>query len=129
MVTWDQIVMVSTRVAGLEVDFVHILIVQIHERAFKATTTLPFPNLILELCRDSCLPMWHYNRLLQEIKTLHINLNRDDPNLDTLHIEPQVEVPPLGDDLVVNVELILMSDSSLPINSKRTHAPPSLEAS
>uniref|UniRef100_M1DQ34 Integrase core domain containing protein n=1 Tax=Solanum tuberosum TaxID=4113 RepID=M1DQ34_SOLTU len=30
-------------VAGLEADFARMLIVKIHERAFKATTTLPFP--------------------------------------------------------------------------------------
>uniref|UniRef100_M1DGJ9 Integrase core domain containing protein n=1 Tax=Solanum tuberosum TaxID=4113 RepID=M1DGJ9_SOLTU len=50
---WDRAVMVAALVTGFEIDFAHMLIAEIHERAFKASTTYPFPCLILQLCRDS----------------------------------------------------------------------------
>uniref|UniRef100_M1DW71 Integrase core domain containing protein n=1 Tax=Solanum tuberosum TaxID=4113 RepID=M1DW71_SOLTU len=45
VVTWDQVLMIATILAGLEIDFARILIEEIHEKAFKTTTTLPFPFL------------------------------------------------------------------------------------
>uniref|UniRef100_M1DA61 Integrase core domain containing protein n=1 Tax=Solanum tuberosum TaxID=4113 RepID=M1DA61_SOLTU len=74
VVTWDRVVIVAAMVAGLEIDLTRILIAMIHERAFKATTTLPFPCLIFQLCRDAAVPEWHCDRLLQETKTLDIGL-------------------------------------------------------
>uniref|UniRef100_M1DXE6 Integrase core domain containing protein n=1 Tax=Solanum tuberosum TaxID=4113 RepID=M1DXE6_SOLTU len=64
VLTWDRSVMVATLVVGLEVDFAHMLIAEIHEKAFKSTTTLPFPCLIFQLCRDVGVPFWHCDRLL-----------------------------------------------------------------
>ncbi|KAG5579575.1 hypothetical protein H5410_050202 [Solanum commersonii] len=76
-VTWDRAVMVAALVAGVEIDFARMLLAEIHERAFRTSTTYPFPCLIFQLCRDSGVPIWH----------------------STSRREPQVEVPPLGTDL------------------------------
>jgi len=43
-------VIVIAMVERFKVDFIFILIDEIHERAFKATTTLPFLCLIFQLC-------------------------------------------------------------------------------
>ena len=39
IVTWDHAVLMAAMVAGFQVDFVLLLQVVIHERAFKSTTT------------------------------------------------------------------------------------------
>uniref|UniRef100_M1DA03 Putative plant transposon protein domain-containing protein n=1 Tax=Solanum tuberosum TaxID=4113 RepID=M1DA03_SOLTU len=114
MVNWDRAVMVAAVVAGLEMNFSHMLIAEIHERAFKATTTLPFPCLIFYICRDASVPVWHCDRLLQETKTLDISLIRDEANIAAPRKDPYVEVPPLGDDLVANVEQMHDDDTAPP---------------
>ncbi|KAG5599363.1 hypothetical protein H5410_030733, partial [Solanum commersonii] len=58
--TWDIAFMVAALVAGLELDFAHMLLAEIHERTIKTSTTYPFPCLIFQLCRDSGVPIWHY---------------------------------------------------------------------
>ncbi|KAG5598756.1 hypothetical protein H5410_030126 [Solanum commersonii] len=45
-VTWDRAVMVAALVAGVEIDFARMLLAEIHERAFRTSTTYPFPCLI-----------------------------------------------------------------------------------
>uniref|UniRef100_M1DWJ5 Integrase core domain containing protein n=1 Tax=Solanum tuberosum TaxID=4113 RepID=M1DWJ5_SOLTU len=41
--TWDKAVMAAALVAGVEIDFARMLLAEIHERAFKTSTTYPFP--------------------------------------------------------------------------------------
>uniref|UniRef100_M1D9L6 Integrase core domain containing protein n=1 Tax=Solanum tuberosum TaxID=4113 RepID=M1D9L6_SOLTU len=94
VVTWDRVVMLATIMAGLEIDFSHILIAEIHERSFKTTTTLPFPCLIFHFCREASVPIWHCDRLLKATKTLDIGFIRDDANLAAPRREPHVNVPP-----------------------------------
>uniref|UniRef100_M1DX59 Integrase core domain containing protein n=1 Tax=Solanum tuberosum TaxID=4113 RepID=M1DX59_SOLTU len=77
--TWDRAVMVASLVVEVEIDFARMLLTEIHERAFKTSTTYPFPCLNFQLCRDSGVPIWHCDR------------------------EPQVEVPHLGADLADTV--------------------------
>jgi len=89
---------------GLEIDVTHILISEIHERALKDTTTLPFLCLIFQLCREASVPVWHCDRLLDATKTLDIGLIWDDANLPAPLREIHVEVPHLGDDLTADVE-------------------------
>ncbi|KAG5615758.1 hypothetical protein H5410_015582 [Solanum commersonii] len=45
-VTWDRAVMVVALVAGVDIDFARMLLAEIHERAFRTSTTYPFPCLI-----------------------------------------------------------------------------------
>uniref|UniRef100_M1DV82 Putative plant transposon protein domain-containing protein n=1 Tax=Solanum tuberosum TaxID=4113 RepID=M1DV82_SOLTU len=104
VVTWDRTVMIAVILSHLEVDFACILIAEIHERVFKATTTLPFPYLIFQLCRDASVPILHCDRLLVVTKNLDIGLIWDDANLAALRREPHVTLPPLGDDLATNIE-------------------------
>lgn len=53
MVTWIVLVMLTTIIAELELNLAQILNVEIYERAFKITTTLPFPCFIFHLCKTS----------------------------------------------------------------------------
>ena len=43
IVTWDRAVLMAVMIAGFEVDFAWLLQAVMHERAFKVTTTYPFP--------------------------------------------------------------------------------------
>uniref|UniRef100_M1DYV8 Integrase core domain containing protein n=1 Tax=Solanum tuberosum TaxID=4113 RepID=M1DYV8_SOLTU len=104
VLTWDFTVMVSALVAGFEMDISRMIITEIHERAFKATITYPFPCLIFQLYRDSGVPVWHCDKLIKATKTLDIGLIRDEVNVAEPHREPQVEVPLLREDLVADVE-------------------------
>ncbi|KAG5600567.1 hypothetical protein H5410_031937 [Solanum commersonii] len=102
-VTWDRAVMVEALVAGVEIDFVCMLLAEIHERAFRTSTTYPFPCLIFQLCRDSEVPIWYCDRLVHPTGALDICFIRDEANVAAPRREPQVEVPPLGIDLADTV--------------------------
>uniref|UniRef100_M1DN58 Integrase core domain containing protein n=1 Tax=Solanum tuberosum TaxID=4113 RepID=M1DN58_SOLTU len=104
VVTWDRTVMVAALVAGFEMDFARLIIAEVHERAFKSTTTYSIPCLLFHLCRDSGVPVWHYDKLIQATKTLDISLIRDEANVVAPRRDLQVEVAPLGADLVADVE-------------------------
>ncbi|KAG5585465.1 hypothetical protein H5410_045899 [Solanum commersonii] len=101
--TWDKAVMVATLVAGLEIDFARMLLAEIHERAFKTSTTYPFPCLISQLYRDSGVPIWHCDRLIHPTGTLDVGLIRDEVNVATPHKGPRIDVP-LGTNLADAVE-------------------------
>lgn len=47
IVTWDRMILLANLVEELEIDFAHVLILVINERAFKTSTTYPFACLIL----------------------------------------------------------------------------------
>ena len=53
IVTWDRLGMMEAMIAWFEVDFVWLLQAIMHERAFKVTTTYPFPCMIFSLCRSA----------------------------------------------------------------------------
>ena len=78
MVTWDWAMILATILAGLEIDFARILIVEIHKRPFKATTTLSFQCLIFNLFMDASVLVWYYDRFLEETKTMDISLIQKD---------------------------------------------------
>uniref|UniRef100_M1DKL7 Integrase core domain containing protein n=1 Tax=Solanum tuberosum TaxID=4113 RepID=M1DKL7_SOLTU len=86
--TWDRAVMVATLVARVEIDFARMLLAEIHERAFKTSTTYPFPCLI-----------------------------RDVANVAAPRKEPYVEVPPLGADLADTVGQAQGGDLIIPDHS------------
>ena len=57
IVTWDHTVLMAAMIVGFEVDFAWLLQAVMHERAFKDTTTYPFPCMILSLCRSAGGPI------------------------------------------------------------------------
>uniref|UniRef100_M1D955 Integrase core domain containing protein n=1 Tax=Solanum tuberosum TaxID=4113 RepID=M1D955_SOLTU len=91
--TWDRAVMVPSLVAGFEIDFAHMLLAVIHKRAFRTTTTLPFPCMIFQLCSISRLHIWHCDPLVQVTGTFHIDLIRDEANVAAPRRGPQIKVP------------------------------------
>ncbi|KAG5580958.1 hypothetical protein H5410_051585 [Solanum commersonii] len=103
--TWDRAVMVAALVVGVDIDFVRMLLAEIHEKAFKTSTTYPFPCLIFQLCKDFGVPIWHCDR------------------------EPQVEVPPLGADLADTVGQSQGDDPIIPYHSDTFPASSSQAAS
>ena len=59
IVTWDRAVLMAAMIAGFKIDFEWLLQAVMHERAFKVTTTYPFPCMIFSLCRSVGVPIWH----------------------------------------------------------------------
>uniref|UniRef100_M1DTQ1 Integrase core domain containing protein n=1 Tax=Solanum tuberosum TaxID=4113 RepID=M1DTQ1_SOLTU len=129
VLTWDRAVMVVALVVGFEIDFDRMLIAEIHERDFRATTTLPFPYLIFQLCRVVGVPLWHCDKLVQANKTLDIDLIGDEANIDVLQRETHVEVSSLGLDLIADVEQMHGVDPSPPSTTDDSPASPSQAAS
>uniref|UniRef100_M1DY73 Integrase core domain containing protein n=1 Tax=Solanum tuberosum TaxID=4113 RepID=M1DY73_SOLTU len=86
--TCDRAIMVAVLVAGVEIDFARMLLAEIHERAFKTSTTYPFPCLI-----------------------------QDEANVAAPRREPQIEVPPLGADLADTVGQAQGGDPIIPDQS------------
>ena len=70
-----------------------------HERAFKVTTTYPFPCKIFALCRSAGVPIWHVDQLKTPHGTVDVGLIRDEANELALRRGPRPEPPPLADDL------------------------------
>uniref|UniRef100_M1DX37 Integrase core domain containing protein n=1 Tax=Solanum tuberosum TaxID=4113 RepID=M1DX37_SOLTU len=88
--TWDRAVIVAALVTGVEIDFACMLLAEISERAFKTSTTYPFPCLIFQLFRDSGVPIWNCDRLIHPIRTLDIGLIRDEANVAAPRREPRL---------------------------------------
>ena len=65
-------------VVGFEGDFSRLLLAVIHERAFKASITYPFPCMIFELCRSSRVPICHVDDLKAPTWTVDIGLFLDE---------------------------------------------------
>ncbi|KAG5585447.1 hypothetical protein H5410_045881 [Solanum commersonii] len=127
--TWDRAIMVAALVAGVEIDFALMLLAEIHERAFKTSTTYPFPCLIFQLCRDSGVLIWHCDRLIHPTGALDIGLIRDEENVAAPRREPQIEVPPLGADLADMVGKVHGSDPIILDHSDTVPASSSQNAS
>ena len=62
-ITWDREVLMAAIIAGFELDIAWLLQAVMHERAFKVTTTYPFPCMIFYLCRFVGVPIWHVEQL------------------------------------------------------------------
>lgn len=76
--------------AGLEIDFVKLLISMIHERAFKTSTTYPFACMVFHLCRDNGVTIWHYDDLLTVVGIVNIGLIMDEVNVAAPQRGPRV---------------------------------------
>ena len=91
-------------VSGFVVDFTWLLQVIIHERAFKGTTTYPFPCMSYELCTFSRVPVWHIDVLRTPTGIVYIGLIRDEANELAPNIGSRVEVQPFVEKLADTVE-------------------------
>ena len=67
-------------VVGFEGDFSRLLLAVIHERAFKASITYPFPCMIFELYRSSGVPIWHIHVLKTPTETVDIGFIQNEAN-------------------------------------------------
>ena len=70
-----------------------------HDKAFKVTTTYPFPCMIFSLCRSAGVPILHVDQLKTPLGTIDIGLIRDEANELAPRRGPRPELPPLGDNL------------------------------
>ena len=89
--------------ASFEVDFAWLLQAVMHERAFKVTTTYPFPCMIFSLCGSACVPIWHVDQLKTPLGTVDIGLIKDEANELAPRRGHHPELPPLGDNLADTV--------------------------
>ncbi|KAG5585795.1 hypothetical protein H5410_046229 [Solanum commersonii] len=115
-VTWDRAIMVAALVAGLEIDFAPMLLAKIHDRAFRTSTTYPFPCLIFQLCKDFGVSICHYDRLIHPTRTLDIGLIQDEANVAAPHRGLRIDVP-LGTDLVDVVEQMQGDKTTHPVHT------------
>ena len=99
IVTLDRAVLMAAMIAGFEVDFAWLVQAVMHERAFKVTTTYPFPCMIFALCRTAGVPIWHIDQLKTPQGTIDVGLIRDEANEVAARRGPRPELPPLVDDL------------------------------
>ena len=90
-------------IAGFEVDFAWLLQAVKHERAFKVTTTYPFPCMIFALCKSTSVPIWHVDQLKTPLETVDIGLIMDEANELAPRRGPHPELPPPGDNLADTV--------------------------
>ena len=93
----------AAMIAGFEVDFAWLPQAVMHERAFKVTTTYPFPCMIFSLCRSAGVAIWHVDHLKTLLGTVDVGLIRDEANELAPRRGPHLELPPLADDLADTV--------------------------
>uniref|UniRef100_M1DIV7 Integrase core domain containing protein n=1 Tax=Solanum tuberosum TaxID=4113 RepID=M1DIV7_SOLTU len=127
--TWDRAVMVAALVDGFKIDCAPILLAEIHERAFRITNTLPFLYMIFQLCRDFGVPIWHCDKLVRVTGTLDIGLFQDGANVAAPRHGPQIEVPPLRENLVDDVKQMQGDSPAPPAHTDDSPASPSQAAS
>ena len=89
----------AAMIAGFEVEFVWLLQEVMHQRAFKVTTSYPFPCMLFSLCRSARVPIWHVDMLKTPLGTFDIGLIRDEANELAPRRGPRPEFHPLGDNL------------------------------
>lgn len=122
ILTWDMAVMVAALVAGLKIDFARMMLAEIHERAFKTSTTYPFPCLIFQMCRDAGVKIWHYDTIFKHTWTMDIGLIKDEANVAAPHIGHMINVPPLSENLADKMELDQGADLAAPEHTNPTLA-------
>ena len=93
----------AAMIAGFKVEFTWLLHAVIHERAFKVTTTYPFPFMIFAFCRSAGVPIWHVDQLKTSQGSVDVGLIRDEANEFAPRTVPRLVLSPLVDDLVDTV--------------------------
>lgn len=114
--------MVATLVEGLEIDFARTIIVEIHERALKTSTTYYFPFLVFKLCKDTGVQIWHYDRFRRPSGIEYISLIRDEANVAEPRKGTLTEVPPLRTNFGYTNELAEGTDPDVEENAHPTPA-------
>ena len=99
IVIWDRAVLMAVMIVGFEVDFTWLLQAVMQERAFKVTTTYPFPCMIFSLCRFAGVPSGQIYQLKTSLGTVDIGLIKDEVNELDPRRGPHSELPPLGENL------------------------------
>ena len=89
----------AVMIARFEVDFSRLLQAVMHERAFKVTTTYPFPCKKFSSCKSAGVPIWHIDQLKTPLGTVDIGLIRDEANDLAPHRGPHPELPHISDNL------------------------------
>ena len=72
--------LMAAMTAGFEVEFTWLLQVVMHERAFKSTTTYPFPCMVFALCRSAGVHVWRIDVIKTPPGQVDIGLIRDEAN-------------------------------------------------
>ena len=80
-------------IAGFEVDFAWLLQAVMHERAFKVTTTYPFPCMIFSYCRSAGVPIWNIDQL-KTLWALLMSASSEMRTISWLHAEGPVKSCP-----------------------------------
>lgn len=101
----DRAVLLAAFVVGFDIEFAKILIMAIHERSFKMSTTYPFACLIFHLCRDAAVPTRHCDILRIPAGTFCMGLIKDEANVAAPWRGPRVEMHPLSENLANIVAL------------------------
>ena len=99
ILTWDGEVLVASLVDGLEIDFVRLLIIVIHERDFKSSITYPFACMIFQLCTSAGVTIWQINVLRTPTGSVDIGIIQDEAIEVGPRRGPRVEVQPLRENL------------------------------
>ena len=107
-------------ISAFEVDFAWLLQAVMHERAFKVTTTYPFPCKIFSLYRSAGVPIWHIDHLKTPLGTIDIGLIRDEANELSPRRWPYPELPPLGENLADTVAHAPMAKQATSATSDTT---------
>lgn len=106
---------------GFKIDYARVLITMIHERSFRTSTTYAFACLILQLCREAGVPIWHCDTLRSSVGTVDTGLLKDESNVAAPWKGPRIEMSPLIKNLADNVELAQGAD---PVTSEPAYTTP-----
>lgn len=91
--TLERAVMVASIMDEYDINFDRCIIREIHERAFRLTTTIPFLCLIYRLCMDSGVPIISgEDQLIKVTRIQDVGLIKHDTNPVAQRRAPQLEV-------------------------------------
>uniref|UniRef100_M1DAY4 Integrase core domain containing protein n=1 Tax=Solanum tuberosum TaxID=4113 RepID=M1DAY4_SOLTU len=127
--TWDRAVIVAALVAGVEIDFARMLLEDIHERAFKTSTTYPFSmfdfpivqglwsaDLGIVIALERPAPAIDLSFFQAELASLWDDVNSI---LATPTVEPQAAPTALADDTVLHALFSgIAEEESAPTHTK-----------
>lgn len=79
--TSEHAVLAANIISGYDINIPLYIIIEIHEREFRDSTSISFPCLIDRLCRDSGIQTFHdIDRLIEVNRTHDVGLIKNDTN-------------------------------------------------